>query len=90
MFEKAPFVVSQALRQPTQARAQRTRQALLDAAAKEFSQRGYAATTSKSIAARAKVATGSFYQYFSNKDLALRELARARIADLEGGGVGVR
>ncbi len=78
-------MVARALRKPTQARAQKTRDALLAAATQEFSQRGYAATTSKSIAARAKVATGSFYQYFSNKDLVLQELARVRIARLEGG-----
>ena len=78
-------MVANALRTPTQARAQRTRKALLEAAALEFSQRGYAQTTSKSIAARAKVATGSFYQYFSNKDLVLRELARQRIDRLEQG-----
>ena len=82
-------MVAKALRQPTQARAQRTRQTLLEAAALEFSERGYAATTSKSIAARAKVATGSFYQYFSNKELALRELARLRIERLEQGAFGL-
>jgi AcrR family transcriptional regulator len=49
----------------------------------EFSERGYAAATSKSIAARAKVATGSFYQYFSNKELLLRELARLRLQATE-------
>jgi AcrR family transcriptional regulator len=68
-------------RTPQQGRAVRTRAALLKAAAKEFSARGYAATTAKSIAARAKVATGSFYQYFPNKDAALLELAAARAAD---------
>lgn len=78
-------MATSALRKPTQARAQRTRNALLDAAAREFSDQGYAATTSKSIAQRAGVATGSFYQYFSNKDLALRELARQRIERLELG-----
>ncbi len=69
-----------ALRQPQQDRAVRTRAALLGAAAKEFSAHGYAATTAKSIAARAGVATGSFYQYFTNKDAALRELAASRAA----------
>jgi AcrR family transcriptional regulator len=53
---------------------------LLAAAAREFSAHGYAATTAKSIAARARVATGSFYQYFANKDVALRELAAGRAA----------
>lgn len=68
---------------PLQARAQRTRAKLLAAAAGEFSERGYAAATTKSIAERAQVATGSFYQYFENKDVALRELARERFAQVD-------
>lgn len=66
-------------RVPSQPRAVRTRALLLDAARREFSVRGYAATTSKSIADRAKVATGSFYQYFASKDVVLRELAQTRL-----------
>ncbi len=62
-------------RVPTQARAQRTRRRLLVAAEQEFSARGYAGATAKSIAAAAGVSTGSFYQYFRDKDAALRELA---------------
>jgi AcrR family transcriptional regulator len=70
------------LRAPVQQRAQRTRAALRQAAEREFSERGYAQTTAKSIADRAGVATGSFYQYFADKDAALRELAQARFAEL--------
>lgn len=65
-------------RTPSQGRAVRTRAALVGAAAREFSQHGYAATTAKRIAARAGAATGSFYQYFTSKDELLRELAAAR------------
>jgi AcrR family transcriptional regulator len=72
------------LRAPVQERAHRTRAALLDAAEREFSERGYAQTTAKSVAERAGVATGSFYQYFADKDAALRELARMRFAQLAG------
>lgn len=68
------------IRVPSQDRAVRTRAALLDAARREFSERGYAAATAKSIATRAEVATGSFYQYFESKDAALLELARERQA----------
>jgi AcrR family transcriptional regulator len=53
---------------------------LLAAAEREFSERGYAATTAKTIADRAEVATGSFYQYFESKDALLRELATQRHA----------
>jgi AcrR family transcriptional regulator len=70
------------MRQPVQARALKTRAALLLAAQREFSSAGYASTTARSIAARAGTATGSFYQYFADKDAALRELARERSAAL--------
>jgi AcrR family transcriptional regulator len=76
------MVQERTLREPIQARAQKTRAALLAAAEREFSERGYAQTTAKSIAARADVATGSFYQYFHDKDAALHELARARTSAL--------
>ena len=71
------------LRVPVQARALRTRAALLEAAERELSERGHAATTAQSIAARAGVATGSFYQYFADKDAALRDVAAERLDALE-------
>ena len=70
-------------RVPVQARALRTRAALLLAAERELSERGHAATTAQSIAARAGVATGSFYQYFADKDAALRDVAAERLHALE-------
>jgi AcrR family transcriptional regulator len=66
-------------RTPTQARAARTRAALVEAAAAEFSEKGYAATTARSIAVRAGAATGSFYQYFNDKDEVLLELYVGRL-----------
>jgi len=71
-------------REPVQSRAHKTRAALLASAEREFDERGYAQTTTKSIADRAGVAAGSFYQYFKDKDAVLRELASARMNALRG------
>jgi AcrR family transcriptional regulator len=71
-----------ALRVPLQSRSLKTRAALIRAAGKEFSRRGYAETTAKSIASAAKVGTGTFYHYFPDKDAVLREICRARVAYL--------
>jgi AcrR family transcriptional regulator len=70
------------VRQPLQARARRTRLALVEAARREFAAKGYAATTAKSVTERAGVATGSFYQYFADKDAVLREIAAANLGAL--------
>ncbi len=67
-------------RVPSQERAIRTRASLVSAAKEEFSTRGYASATAKSIAERAGVSTGSFYQYFRDKDQVLYELASERYA----------
>jgi AcrR family transcriptional regulator len=69
-------------REPVQSRAHKTRAALLAAAERDFEERGYAQTTTKTIADRAGVAAGSFYQYFSDKDAMLRELAAVRMSGL--------
>jgi AcrR family transcriptional regulator len=71
--------MAQPRRTPLQARATRTRAALVTAGVNEFSEKGYAGTTARSIALRAGTATGSFYQYFNDKDELLRELYAARI-----------
>ncbi len=63
---------------PTQARALIKRNALISAASTDFQEAGYEATTAKSIALRAGVATGTFYQYFHNKDDILRTIAAQR------------
>ncbi len=78
-----------ATRMPSQARAKRTRATLVSAARGEFSERGYASTTAKSIADRAGVATGTLYQYFSNKDEVLRELASEWLRQLVNCSVGL-
>ena len=63
---------------PTQERALIKRQALIDAAIVEFSTIGFEVATAKSIAAVAEVATGTFYQYFDNKNEILRVIASNR------------
>jgi AcrR family transcriptional regulator len=72
------------LRKPSQPRAKRTWQRLVEAAAAQFSRHGHAATTTKSIAEAAGVATGTLYQYFTDKDALLHEIARLRVRDVPG------
>ncbi|HMJ12126.1 MAG TPA: helix-turn-helix domain-containing protein [Polyangiaceae bacterium] len=67
------------MREPQQPRAHKTRAALVEAARLEFSDRGYALTTAKSIAERAALGTGTFYHYFPDKDALLREITRERV-----------
>jgi len=67
---------------PKQQRAIRKKNALLASAFAEFSAKGFGATTAKSIADSAGVATGTFYQYFHNKDDVLLEVTRQRFEEL--------
>jgi len=55
----------------------------MDAALLEFSDVGFDLATAKSIADRAGVATGTFYQYFENKNDILCVLASERFSRLE-------
>jgi AcrR family transcriptional regulator len=61
-------------RKPRQVRAELTRERILAAAAHVFAEHGYAAGTTNRIAERARIAIGSLYQYFPNKDAILAEL----------------
>jgi AcrR family transcriptional regulator len=54
-------------RQPRQARSQERVDRVLDVAEEMFILEGYDATTTKAIAARAKVPIGSLYQFFPDK-----------------------
>jgi AcrR family transcriptional regulator len=71
-----------ALRVPVQSRSHKTRATVIAAAKQEFSERGYAVTTAKSIAERAQVGTGTFYHYFPDKDAVLREIASERVRSM--------
>ncbi len=64
-------------KKPQQRRSQETVDAILDAAAHLFSERGFERTSTNAIAEEAGVSIGSCYQYFPNK-LALLEALRER------------
>jgi len=53
-----------------QTRSQATVEALLEAAAQVFAERGYAGCTTNRIAERAGASIGTFYQYLPNKEAA--------------------
>jgi AcrR family transcriptional regulator len=57
-------------------KSDRTRQAVLDAAARLFARRGYAGTNLSDIAAEAGIKTGSLYYHFDSKDELVAEVLR--------------
>jgi AcrR family transcriptional regulator len=61
-------------RQPRQKRGERRVADLVRAAACEFAQAGYEATTMSAIARRARASIGSLYQFFPNKESLARAL----------------
>ncbi|MES2337898.1 MAG: TetR/AcrR family transcriptional regulator [Pseudomonadota bacterium] len=61
---------------PRTDRGRRTQQAILDAAAAEFGERGFHDASISGITRRAGVALGSFYTYFDSKDAVFRALVR--------------
>ena len=61
-------------RKPVQARSQERVQRILDVAEDLFATQGYAATTTKEIAAQAQIPIGSLYQFFPNKAAIVRAL----------------
>lgn len=62
-------------RVPAQERSKQRVTRILDAAAIEFAERGYDATTMEAIAARAETSIGSIYQFFPNKLAVFHALA---------------
>lgn len=65
---------------PRTARGERTRRAILDAAAQEFGEKGFHEGSISGITRRAGVALGSFYTYFDTKDAVFRAL----VSDMSG------
>lgn len=66
------------------ARSAARRDAILDAALEEFSARGFEATRLDDVAKRAKVAKGTIYLYFRDKESLFQELIRAMLTPLVG------
>jgi AcrR family transcriptional regulator len=75
-----PAFVDAPARTFAQARAQRTHEALLEAAQRVFAERGYEATGTPEIAAAAGVAVGTFYRYFDDKLACYLELSRRHLS----------
>lgn len=71
-----------ARRTPRQARAQATVAAILQAARELIATRGYAATTTNHIAARAGISIGSLYQYFPGKTAILEAIAHEHVEEV--------
>ena len=63
---------------PRTPRGERTRRKILDAALIEFGERGFSESSIVGITARARVALGTFYTYFTSKD----EVFRALVGDM--------
>ena len=65
-------------------KSEKTRQRILDAAARTFRDKGYAATTLNDIASAARLRAGSIYYHFESKEQILEEvldIGITRIAD---------
>lgn len=71
------------------ARGVRTHQQLLQAAGREFADRGYAATRISDIAERAGVSTGNFYRHFASKPEIFIEVLRPALDSLFASSQGV-
>jgi AcrR family transcriptional regulator len=71
---------------PKQQRSEEKKRRILHAALELFGSEGFHDTTAKAIAARADVATGSFYRYFRDKKAAFIAVC-ARLEQELGGGI---
>jgi AcrR family transcriptional regulator len=63
----------------TQERARKTFEALIDAAEETFHEKGFDATQTPDIAARAGVSVGTFYRYFTDKKEIYLEVVRRHL-----------
>src|SRR5437867_1317674 len=60
-----------------------TRQRIIDAAAKLFSSKGWENATTRDIAARAGIASGTLFNYFESKEAVVAELLSAALANAQ-------
>jgi AcrR family transcriptional regulator len=58
-----------------------TRRGILDASRRMFAERGFEATTTRDIAAAAKIATGTLFNYFPTKEAVVACLAGEAVGD---------
>ncbi|AFY55375.1 transcriptional regulator [Rivularia sp. PCC 7116] len=75
MAESSSKSKARTRRKPTQARSVERVNRILDVSEEMFIEKGYAAATTKEIAAQAKVPIGSLYQFFPDKAAILQALA---------------
>jgi AcrR family transcriptional regulator len=66
------------------ARREKRRAAILAAALEEFAARGFAATRLDDVARRARIAKGTIYLYFRDKESLFQELVRTMLSPLVG------
>jgi AcrR family transcriptional regulator len=79
---ESPLLFAGPAKQFSQERARKTYEALVEAGARLFAERGFDATQTPDIAGRAGVSVGTFYRYFTDKmeifiEIQRRQLARA-------------
>jgi AcrR family transcriptional regulator len=67
-----------------QARREKRRAAILGAALEEFAARGFAATRLDDVARRARIAKGTIYLYFRDKETLFQDLVRTMLSPLVG------
>jgi AcrR family transcriptional regulator len=66
------------------ARREKRRAAILDAALEEFAARGFASTRLDDVARRARIAKGTIYLYFRDKESLFQDLVRTMLSPLVG------
>ncbi|NUW36097.1 TetR/AcrR family transcriptional regulator [Nonomuraea sp. SMC257] len=67
---------------PLTARGRRTREALVRAGREAFDEHGYEAVRVDDVCARAGVSHGTFYTYFTSKEVLFREVAAAVVGEM--------